>query len=1116
MFSDLRKTSAVLLLFILIMVPVSAEYVVPCDYVGEIGIKTTEASGFYGIAIDGSDNLYVPVQDGTDEPNSTIEIFSSSGVKTGSWFAPDSNGPQDICFNSSGFAYVGYYNSNNSINIYKPDGVLVRSEKKDDNIPWEKVGHLATDSDDMLYLSDLTHKGRDMDIYDLGFNKLKTISSTEGYFRKMAFNSSDYMFLASVDDSFISGKVNVYEPDRDFLTSFGDEGNIGSPMSVAIDDQDGIFVSDGNDYLIKYFNSDFGFVKSFGGSGTNSGQFNINSGPKGMALNSTGYLYVSDTYSKRVQIFGALLPEVNSLSVVEAKTGRNVDIIVTGGNFSTGYEGTGTDIRYVNLTKGDLVVAGDNPVVHDSGSLSVSFNLAGVTPGYYNMTVANPSGLTGFVENAFLVTPENPVSVSFTADKSVVYAPDTIHFESTSTGDISEYNWTVGGVFASNSSSFDKTFDTAGIYSVNLNVTDIWGYESNTSSDITVYPVSSFTADNTTGEGPLFVSFNETSTGRPDNYEWSIDGVFESNERNITHTFDPGRYLVSLNVSFGGLYNRSDIEIVSNPPVPVNASFYAGKNEGVLNDVISFNDTSEGDTLSYEWLIDNVHASDSQNMTYTFADSGVFDIRLNVTDRWGFSDNTSASVKIYPLPKFTANITEFHAPCSIRFTDTSIQAFDKREWFINGVMVSSELDFIRDFETAGNYTVTLRQSSDGINNETSTVVKIFLRANASFTENSLTGGAPFRFTAVDTSSGYITSRNWTVDEFLNISSSPVLVHNFDTAGNHTVGINVTDKWGNTDNITKTVSVFPVAEFSMDKSEGCAPLTVAFASTSTGNPVLFNWTVNGTPESNAVSFSRTFEKPGVYPVVLNVSAGGLSGEVSHNVTVTKKPVTPTETPRSGQGSGGNSNVGSGYATQISSGSTASFKMSKGAVYDVEVTAARDVPKLMVTVEEVSGINSNMAIEDTPVYEYEKATLYKTSSDSMKDADLFFKVEKKWLSGKGYKQGDVVMKHYVNGGWESLPTYFVREDAGFYYYKAITPSFSYFAITVEKNATIFEDDGKISGLPETDLISGINNIQTENGTNTDSAGTKKAGTGPVWLFVCIISGIIAISLNKRSGK
>ncbi|MBO9564106.1 MAG: PKD domain-containing protein, partial [Niastella sp.] len=84
---------------------------------------------------------------------------------------------------------------------------------------------------------------------------------------------------------------------------------------------------------------------------------------------------------------------------------------------------------------------------------------------------------------------------------------------------------------------------------------------------------------------------------------------------------------------------------------------------------------------------------------------------------------------------------------------------------------------------------------------------------------------------------------------------------------------------------------PVADFTADKTSGCAPLTVTFRDQSSGSPTFWNWDFGGGNLSNLQNPTMTFLTPGVYAVTLVVRNGsGTNGITKTNyIVVNSSPV-----------------------------------------------------------------------------------------------------------------------------------------------------------------------------------------------------------------------------------
>jgi DNA-binding beta-propeller fold protein YncE len=99
-------------------------------------------------------------------------------------------------------------------------------------------------------------------------------------------------------------RVQVFNPDGSFLTSFGKvgdgSGNFSKPKGVAVDSEEHIYVVDSHFENVQIFDRDGNLLLVFGGSGNGKGEFTL---PAGIFIDSSDRIYVADSYNNRIQIF---------------------------------------------------------------------------------------------------------------------------------------------------------------------------------------------------------------------------------------------------------------------------------------------------------------------------------------------------------------------------------------------------------------------------------------------------------------------------------------------------------------------------------------------------------------------------------------------------------------------------------------------------------------------------------------------------------------------------------------------------------------------------------------------------------------------------------------------
>ena len=102
---------------------------------------------------------------------------------------------------------------------------------------------------------------------------------------KVSIISRDGKRIRSIDISSVTSGIRRYKLD---------------PWGVAVDEDSNIYVTDTESHRLSKFNSNGKLVKSVGGEGSRTGQFDT---PRGIALSQDNKLFVCDSYNNRIQVF---------------------------------------------------------------------------------------------------------------------------------------------------------------------------------------------------------------------------------------------------------------------------------------------------------------------------------------------------------------------------------------------------------------------------------------------------------------------------------------------------------------------------------------------------------------------------------------------------------------------------------------------------------------------------------------------------------------------------------------------------------------------------------------------------------------------------------------------
>ncbi|MDD4454666.1 MAG: PKD domain-containing protein, partial [Candidatus Methanomethylophilaceae archaeon] len=240
-----------------------------------------------------------------------------------------------------------------------------------------------------------------------------------------------------------------------------------------------------------------------------------------------------------------------------------------------------------------------------------------------------------------------PGVVTFTADQTAGLTPLAVRFTGTSDLNVTSWHWDFGDGNTSGEQNPTHTYTVGGVYSVNLTIAHGNGTNTLVKTDyISAYSplAAGFTADPTSGNSPLSVTFTDRSTGAPTAWLWEFGDGTTSTEQNPTHTYtaagtDTTTYTVNLtatNSAGSNTTSRTDyITLYSSPPT---VSFTATPRvSAAVPLTVQFRDASTLSPTMWFWEFGDGTTSTEQNPTHTYAAAGTYTVNLTATNIIGTS-----------------------------------------------------------------------------------------------------------------------------------------------------------------------------------------------------------------------------------------------------------------------------------------------------------------------------------------------------------------------------------------------------------------------------------------------------------------------------------------------
>ncbi|WP_094228419.1 PKD domain-containing protein [Methanolobus psychrotolerans] len=246
--------------------------------------------------------------------------------------------------------------------------------------------------------------------------------------------------------------------------------------------------------------------------------------------------------------------------------------------------------------------------------------------------------------------------------------------------------------------------------------------------------------------------------------------------------------------------------------VDVVADFTSNVTSGDAPLAVKFTDISIAAT-SWQWDFDEDGVIDSteQNPEYTYAEAGVYTVKLTASDGDSSVTETKTDYITVSLDAgFSANATSGNAPLTVKFTDTTSGAVSW-EWDFDGdgTVDSTEQNPVHTYTSLGDYTVKLTAYGNGNSDSVTKGDYISVTSgsgstlDADFTVNDTSGQAPLSVKFTDLSTGSITSWQWDFDyDGIIDSTEQNPVYTYTENGTYTVKLVVSDG-SDSDALTRT-------------------------------------------------------------------------------------------------------------------------------------------------------------------------------------------------------------------------------------------------------------------------------------------------------------------------
>jgi PKD repeat protein/Leucine-rich repeat (LRR) protein len=334
-----------------------------------------------------------------------------------------------------------------------------------------------------------------------------------------------------------------------------------------------------------------------------------------------------------------------------------------------------------------------------------------------SLTTKNSStGCTDYISREIMVGSVDCIS-SFSY--GIDMARKKVSFSEKAAGAAEFFFWDFGDGMTSSLADPTHTYDSPGIYTISLTVSDADGLCMDQSSQNIQIQTVECKAD--------FISFIDSTTmtltlsekviGDYSALLWELGDGYSSTLPSFSHTFPaPGYYNVGLttfNEANGCMDHKEETVLISAPGVDVDASFIYTVDDAT--NTVTFRNRSAGDNGVFSWNFGDGNTSSETNPVYTYSSGGFYNVCLTAYGDNDKQDTRCKYLRVNPSDVTNCLASFFYMVDSTNlkatFLDNSIGNPNKWLWEFEGSGISELQNPVNEWTQAGYYIIHLRSTN---------------------------------------------------------------------------------------------------------------------------------------------------------------------------------------------------------------------------------------------------------------------------------------------------------------------------------------------------------------------------------------------------------------------
>ena len=507
----------------------------------------------------------------------------------------------------------------------------------------------------------------------------------------------------------------------------------------------------------------------------------------------------------------------------------------------------------------------------------------------------------------------SPPTASFSHSPTSPQAGQTITFTGSASGGTLPYfySWSFGDSSTGTGSSTTHSYQTAGDYSVVLNVKDSSGQTTSATQTVTVSSTpptltASLSFSPSSPQTDQQVIFTASASGgtSPYIFSWNFGDGTTGTGSTVNHSYSSaGTFTVVLTVNDSSSPHQTaafqQTLTVSNPPppLPLSTSFSYTPNSPEMNSAVTFTATVSGGTEPYafSWNFGDGTSATVNPASHAYASTGSFTVTITVSDANGAAANHSQVVTVAASP--TVSLTygpsspEANSPITFTASTTGGAGPFAFSWAFGDGGTSKANPVSHTYSTAGSFNVIVTVTdADGAVASSSQTITTARALTVSFAESPATPevGQSVSFTVTSTGGVGSVTFTWTFGDGSSVTTNPA-THVYTLSGSFTVSVTAVDSNRVSVTSSQILTVVPAVTASLTyaPSQPDSGQTVSFTGSANGGvrPYSYSWNFGDSGTGSGSSATHTYQSSGIYTAVLAITdANGVVAQASQTITV----------------------------------------------------------------------------------------------------------------------------------------------------------------------------------------------------------------------------------------